>query len=196
MFNFKNFAFALVIFSTSWAADAATTTQSFDSRWTVSTWDYYGDVAALQWHYVPYTPFDPSLGSLEKVTITTIFSGTKNSTESLAIRYALFTGWSPNQYQFYDAVSIDAGSSSFIETRTFTSGVNFSINNFLNNLFLPQANYYFESRTATTHQIDATTVLTYDYSNVAEVPEPSILALVIAGFSAVGLGRLLKRKTV
>jgi len=168
-------------------AHAGLLTQEFVSEWTVSTWDYYGDVAALQWHYIPYLPWDPTLGTLEKVSVSTAVSGTKNALEDLAIRYSFFTGWSPAAYQFYDARVFASGASSFADLFEY----DIAASNFVTPSYLPQANYYFESRSATTHQIAARTTLSYQYASATEVavPEPSTAALTAIAACALFLGR-------
>ncbi|MGJ9420333.1 PEP-CTERM sorting domain-containing protein [Massilia sp. CMS3.1] len=168
-------------------AHAGLLTQEFVSEWTVSTWDYYGDVAALQWHYIPYLAWDPALGTLEKVSVSTAVSGNKNVFEDLAIRYSFFTGWSSAAYQFYDAKVFAAGAGSFADLFEY----DIAASNFVAPLYLPQANYYFESRSATTHQIAARTTLSYQYAYPTEVavPEPSTVVLAAIGACAFFLGR-------
>jgi hypothetical protein len=97
-------------------------------------------------------------------------------------------------YQFYNETYLVPGSSSFSETRTFSSGVNFALSNFTDYKYLPQANYYFESRTATTHQIDAHTVLSYEYAIASNVPEPATVSLLLVGIAAMGVGGQCVRK--
>lgn len=170
------------------AARADTVTQEFDSSWQVSPWNYYGDVAAQQWQYQAFTPFDPALGTLEKVTIKTTISGSRaDAADSVAVRYAFFTGWSPNQYQFYQANVIAGGASAFSDSRSFTSGSDFSLDNFVHYNYLPQANYYFESKSTLAHTIHAKTELTYQYALTSAVPEPATYAMLLAGLGALAL---------
>ncbi len=170
-------------------AQAATLTQTFTSNWTVAPWNYYGDVAAAQWQYQAYTPWDATLGTLEKVTITTSIQGVKDAADTLTVRSALFTGWSPNQYQFYDSSVFAAGSTTFAQTRNYSSATDFALGSFSNSLYLPQANYYFESRSALAHTIGATTRLNYEYLPMAAVPEPGTWAMLLAGLGALALLR-------
>lgn len=177
MTKFRNLVATGVFFAAASLSHASVITQEFDSNWTVSTWDYYGDVAALRWHYLPYLPWTSPIGTLTKVSISTKIIGEKNAPEDLAIRYAFFTGWSPNQYQFYDGRVFSAGDSSFSGTFEY----DIPASNFAKPLFLSQANYYFESRSATTHSITARTTLTYNYLPSSEVPLPAPWSLLIAG---------------
>ena len=79
---------------------ASEKTQSFSSDWTVSPWDYYGDTAAMEWHYIEYEPWDTVLGKLREVRVQTEILGEHESrAEDVRIRYAFFTGWSPADYQ-------------------------------------------------------------------------------------------------
>lgn len=185
MTKLRNFMATAVFFAAVPLSHASVMTQQFDSNWTVSRWDYYGDVAALQWHYLPYVPWTSSMGTLTRVSISTRITGEKNATEDLAIRYAFFTGWNPNQYQFYAGRVFSAGESSFSGTFEY----DLPVNNFADPLFLPQANYYFESRSATEHSIIARTTLTYDYVRSSDVPLPAPWSLLIAGGAAFAVYR-------
>ncbi len=182
------FAGALFAVALLGSAQANTVTQEFDSSWQVSPWNYYGDVAAQQWQYQAFTPFDSSLGTLEKVTIKTTITGSRaDAADSVAVRYSFFTGWSPNQYQFYQANAIAGGATTFSDTRTFTSGSDFALNNFVNYNYLPRANYYFESKSTLAHSISAKTELTYQYALTSAVPEPTTYAMLMAGLGALAL---------
>src|SRR4051812_4997187 len=77
------------------SAHAATIVQDFDSNWTIAPWEYDGDIAAQNWQYLNYAPWDASMGTLTSVSISTTISGTRNEVDTLGIRYAFFTGWSP-----------------------------------------------------------------------------------------------------
>jgi len=179
-------ASTLIVAALIGTAQANTITQVFASDWTISTWDYYGDVAALQWHYIPYSTWDSSLGTLNKVAITTSIEGVKDASDSVSIRYAFFTGWNPDQYQFYGENQFSAGSTTFSATLSKTSGTDFALSNFQNYLYLPQANYYFESRSTVTHSIHANTALVYDYIPISSVPEPESYGMLMAGLILVG----------
>ncbi len=172
-------------------AHGASMTQDFDSAWTVSPWDYNGDVAAQQWQYLNYVPWDGTFGTLLSVSITTSVDGNKDVGDVLSYRYALFTGWSPNQYQFFDAASVAAGMSTFSATRSFVSGTDFALSNFLSYLYLPQAYYYFESRTDNTHIIRARTELVYNYAPGELISEPAseLLMLIALGVLAIMVRR-------
>jgi hypothetical protein len=193
MNNLTRLAAACVLACTLTPAGAGVVTQEFVSEWTVSTWDYYGDVAALRWHYLTYTPWNASLGVLDDVTISTAVSGTRDPAERLALRYAFFTGWDPVDYQLAASVGFEPGEAAFSATFALRSGNDFALERFASPRYLPQAHYYFESRTATTHQITARTTLTYLYRAPNEVPEPSGWLLLAAGAGACGAARALRR---
>lgn len=173
------------------SAQAASITQNFNSNWTVAPWDNNGDIAAQNWQYLNYTPWDTALGTLTSVQISTTVNGTRDPGDSLGLRHAFFTGWSPNQYQFTDAATIAAGSSTFSDTRSFVSGTDFALANFLSYLYLPQAYYFFESRTDSTHSIAATTTLVYNYDVTQLISEPAseLLMLVALGALAIAVRR-------
>lgn len=173
------------------SAHAATITQNFNSNWTVDPWDYNGDIAAQYWQYLNYAPWDTSLGTLNSVQITTTVNGTRDAADSVGLRHAFFTGWTPAQYQFSDVASIAAGSGTFSDTRTFVSGTDFALTNFLSYLYLPQAYYFFESRSNATHSIDATTTLVYNYDVTQLISEPAteLLMLVALGALAIAVRR-------
>ena len=174
------------------SAQAASIVQDFDSNWTIAPWDYYGDIAAHNWQYLNYVPWDASLGTLQSVQITTTLSGTRSDADALGYRYAFFTGWSPNQYQFADADSIAAGSTTFAATRSFVSGTDFALSNFLSYMYLPQANYYFDSRSDSTHSISARTELVYNYDPQRPVSEPASELLMLSAL--VGLAIAVRRR--
>jgi hypothetical protein len=173
------------------SAQASSIVQDFDSNWTVAPWDNNGDIAAQYWQYLPYVTWDSTLGTLTSVSITTTFSGTRSATDALGIRYAFFTGWSPNQYQFLDADTVAAGTTAFSGSFSFVSGTDFALSNFLSYMYLPQANYFFESRTDSTHSISARTELVYNYERGAPASEPAseVLMLVALGALAVAVRR-------
>lgn len=166
---------AMCLMSTAWAGHIQ---QSFSSEWYVAPWDYYGDFAAMQWHYVPYAPWDPAVGRLLEIHVTTRATGTRaDPSDAVKIRYAFFTGWAPNDYQFYDAVVVAAGDSGFDLVRSFDFTNDSDVANWAFPDYLPQANYYFESRTvAAAHSISATTTLDFIY---AEAPEPGSVYLAV-----------------
>lgn len=174
-------------------ARAATMTQNFNSSWTVAPWEYGGSVSALQWQYLNYLPWDSSLGTLLSVSISTEVSGTRSAADTLALRYAFFTGWSPNQYQFYDATEIAAGATSFAASRNFTSGTDFALGNFLSYLYLPQAFYYFESKSDSAHGIEANTKLVYEYASKSNVSEPQTNLLILVAL--IGLAIAVRRQS-
>ena len=65
---------------------AATQAQSFVSSWTVSPWSYEGQVAAMQWQYLPYSPWNQSLGTLQEVQVSTTLTGERQlASEALHI---------------------------------------------------------------------------------------------------------------
>ncbi len=173
------------------AAQASTMVQDFDSNWTVAPWDYNGDIAAQNWQYLNYLPWDGTLGTLISVQINTTMSGTRDAADALGFRYAFFTGWSPNQYQFSDADAIAAGSTSFSAVRSFVSGTDFALSNFLSYMYLPQASYYFESRSDAAHTVNARTELVYNYETGRHVSEPAteILMLLALGAMAIAVRR-------
>jgi hypothetical protein len=162
------------------AATAAETTQTFESTWTVEPWNYYGYIAAMQWHYLPYDPWNPALGSLQKVTVITDITGSRSNYEELNYGYSFFTGWSPDDFQFGRGAVLSSGTGkfSFTESYTFTSAGELS--RWANYLYFPPANYYFESRTITGgHSISALTTITFSY--VQSVPEASTTTAFLLG---------------
>ena len=101
-------ALALCSLSTS-NAQAASITHYVDSNWTVSPWNHVGDVAAQQWQYLNYAPWDASLGTRQSVSITSTVNGTRAPADGLGLRDAFLTGWTPNPYQSSAADAIAAG---------------------------------------------------------------------------------------
>jgi hypothetical protein len=168
-------------------AQGASVTQNFNSNWTAVPWDNNGDVAAGQWQYLNYATWDASLGTLQSVQISTKLSGTRDAADALSLRYAFFTGWMPNQYQFQETAIVAAGSSTLSDTRTFVSGTDFPLSNFLSYLYLPQAYYYFESRSDTTHSINAATELVFNYDPARLISEPASEVLMLAALSALAV---------
>ena len=165
--------------------NAGTTVQTFASSWQVSPWNYYGDIAAMQWHYLPYAPWDNSLGVLQEVRVETQFSGLRElGAEDLRIRYAFFTGWSPADYQFGRTTIVTPGASQFEVTESFTFSDPYQLQNWTDVTYYPPAHYYFESRTvAAGHTISAQTTLTYTFASA--VSEPTNVALLLAGGLAI-----------
>ena len=163
---------------------AATQAQSFVSSWTVSPWNYEGQVAAMQWQYLPYSPWNQSLGTLQEVQVSTTLTGERQlASEALHIRYAFFTGWTPSDYQLYREVSVPGGDAAFNLTESYTFSGTAELLNWIEYLYFPPANYYFESRTVqAAHTVNALTTLTFTYAAAAAaVPEPATSLLVIAG---------------
>ena len=160
--------------------------QTFDSSWTIAPWNYYGDTAAQQWHYLPYVPvpLTSAFGTLESVTISTSITGTKDASDTVSMRYAFVTGWSPADYQFYNIVTIANSSTTFSISNSFRFNTLSSLGDWINPQYLPQADYYFESKSTLTHSVNAKTVLTYDY--VSAVPEPESYAMLLAGLGLMG----------
>lgn len=160
---------------------AAAVTQSFTSSWNIAPWDYYGDYAAMWWHYVPYQPWNPELGTLETVVATTEFAGERDSEEAIRIRYAFVTGWNPADYQLYREFWLPSGTSfSYAEQFVYDTPAALAIWSSYD--YYPPANYYLESRTLSRpHSISALTTLEFTYT---PVPEPASLWLVLGGLLA------------
>lgn len=162
--------------------------QSFDSEWTVEPWDYHGDYAAMRWHYIPYVPWDPSIGQLTEVRVRTQLEGTRaDPTESVRLRYAFFSGWAPNDYQLAQVEYLPGDGIAISLDRSFAYSEPYELPNWAFPEYLPQANYYFESRTVNAaHSVRATTTLEFYFQ---EIPEPSTLALVLLPLAAVVMKR-------
>jgi hypothetical protein len=177
-------------------ANANSIVQKFESSWSRSVWDYYGDIAAMQWHYLPYIPWDSSQGTLNKVTVETSISGIReNPAEAVRIRNSFFTGWNPASYQFYEEYQIGSGQAEFSSSTTRSYAFDLSswtVYPYFSGVYVTGqqggAWYYFESRTVSVgHSISATTTLTYFYQEAAAIPVPGTLALL--GLGLVGLAR-------
>ena len=160
---------------------SATITQQFNSSWTVSPWNNSGDIAAMQWHYLPYQPWSQSLGTLNSVEVHTVIDGLReNANEDIRIRYGFFTGWSPADYQFGREFYLPSGTSAFSHTDSYTFASVAELEPWISYQYYPPAHYYFESRTVTEqHSISATTTLEYMY--LPSVPEPASLSLALFG---------------
>lgn len=186
------------------AANADVTTQTFDSSWTVGVWNYDGVVSAMQWQYLPYAPWNPSLGTLTSVTIDTVISGTRVDTLDLVhIRESFVTGWNPDIYQYSADYFIPAGTTSFTwnQTKTFSSPTdlaNVTNYQYFNGIYSQGpgtggAWHYFESSTVdAAHSISAVTTLSYNFSPVGAVPEADTYAMMLAGLGLIGF--LVRRK--
>lgn len=175
-------------------AHAAVITQTFASSWTVGVWDYNGDVAAMQWHYVPYDPWDASLGVLNQVRVETTIIGQRDvASEATRIRYSFFTGWIPDDFQLYQEFYIPGGGNAFSYSETLEYDTPDDIKHWTEYSYFPPANYYFESRTVSAgHSVDATTTLTFSYTQ--RVPEPSTTWLVMASLISAAAIRLRRRQ--
>lgn len=203
--RFLSTIFALLGFST--IANAEVITQTFDSSWTRTVWDYYGNVSALQWHYLPYVPWDSSLGTLTKVKIDTIISGTRvNPEDAVHIRDSFFTGWDPDRFQYYSDFYIPAGEASFstdistvfTEPNALSAVTNYEYFTGIYNQGIGTGGawYYFESGTKTAaHTIAAETTLSYVYEPVTNVPEPRSWALVFIGMAGLSAAVRLRQRT-
>ena len=166
-------------------ANAGEVSQRFLSNWTVEPWNYYGDIAAMQWHYLEYEPWDSKLGKLTSVSVTTTISGTRQEAEELKYRYSFFTGWNPADYQFYRQAILPASSLNFSIKESYTFSSAPELKKWENNLYFPPANYYFESRTlANGHSIVASTELQFSYvSAIPEMPTAILLGLGLLSFA-------------
>lgn len=162
-------AFAAASLAISAHADSVLT-QTFSDSWRVEVWDYYGNVSALKWQYTPYTPWDSTLGTLTGVKISTNVTGQRDdSTDSVYLRTAFFTGWAPDDFQYYREFTIAPGDASFAFDYSITITSPVGLSDWLTYDYLPLANYYFESRTIDAgHSIDATTTLVYTYKSVPD----------------------------
>jgi hypothetical protein len=99
---------------------ASENTQTFVSEWTVGPWTYYGDTAAMDWHYIRYEPWDRTLGELREVRVYTEILGEHESrAEDVRIRSALFNGWSPADYQLATHSYIPVGDKEFLTSMSY-----------------------------------------------------------------------------
>ncbi len=167
------------------SAVAATSSQTFQSSWTVEPWDYYGQQAAAFWQYTPYTPWNSALGQLESVTVNLQVSGQRSlASDDVSLRYLFFTGWNPNQFQLNRSASISGSSNPLDTAFSYSDALVFNtpeqLQQWKEYSYYPPANYYFESITyGAGHSIVANTTLTYTYTPA--VPEPESYALFFAG---------------
>jgi len=158
-------------------AHASEKTQSFSSDWTVSPWNYYGDTAAMEWHYIEYEPWDTALGELREVRVQIDILGEHESrAEDVRIRYAFFTGWSPADYQLSTHFYKPVGDKAFSISNSFVYDSPEKTQQWVNYDNSPPARYYFESRTVEAgHTISAVTTLTFIYDSL---PDHLVLELV------------------
>jgi len=158
-------------------AHASEKTQSFGSEWTVGPWEYYGDTAAMKWHYIEYEPWDTSLGELREVRVQTEVLGEHESgTEDVRIRYAFFDGWSPADYQLSTHSYMPVDDKEFLASMSFVYDSPEETQQWLNHDTATPAHFYFESRTVkATHTISAVTTLTFIYDSL-----PDLLVLELA----------------
>ena len=176
-------------------AHAGLVTQSFTSSWTVDIWDYYGDLAAMKWHYQPYAPWDTATGNLTSVVITTQITGTRaDANDTVRIRESFFTGWNPVSYQFSDNLYLTGDGNSFGGVWTYTYATPAAIaavtdyqyftGEYQSGAGTGGAWYYFESRTENAgHSIDATTTISYYFDSIS-VSEPISLFILCIGVFA------------
>ena len=158
-------------------AHASGKTQSFSSDWTVSPWDYYGDTAAMEWHYLEYEPWDTALGELREVRVQTEILGEHESrAEDVRIRSAFFTGWSPAGHQHSMSFNIPADDNAFSISKSYVYSSPADVQQWVSYDNVPPAHYYFESRTVEAgHTISAVTTLTFIYDSL---PDQLVLELV------------------
>ena len=162
-------------------AQASEKTQHFSSDWTVSPWDYYGDIAAMQWHYTEYELWDSALGELREVRIQTeIFGERESRTEDVRIRSAFFTGWSPTDYQLSMSFNIPADDNAFSISKSYVYSSPADVQQWVNYDNGSPAHYYFESRTVDAGQtIYAVTTLTFIYDSSSEQQVLELVDLVL-----------------
>jgi len=158
-------------------AHASEKTQSFSSDWTVSPWDYYGDTAAMEWHYLKYEPWDAALGELREVRVQIEILGEHESrAEDVRIRSSFFTGWSPTDRQLSMGFNKPADDDAFSVLRSYVYSSPEDVQQWVNYDNVSPAHYYFESRTVEAgHTISAVTTLTYIYDSL---PDQLVLELV------------------
>jgi hypothetical protein len=179
-----------IMISCSWVvAQAGVITQTFDSSWQTGVWDYYNDIAAMEWEYQTYTPWDGSMGNLTSVVISSKFTGVREDVnDELRVRSAFFTGWEPVNYQYSKTVIIDGGDNQFSTNWSQSYNTPEEIAVITNYSYFTGiydrgpgtggAWYYFESRTENgIHSIEATTTLSYYYDAIA-VNSPTTLPLL------------------
>jgi hypothetical protein len=162
-------------------AYASEKTQSFSSDWTVNPWDYYGDIAAMDWHYIEYELWDSALGELREVRVQTEISGERESrTEDVRIRYAFSTGWSPADHQLSTTFYIPAGDKAFSISNSFVYDSPEEVQQWVSYDYVPPAHYYFESRTVDAGQtINAVTTLTFIYDSSSDQQVLELVDLVL-----------------
>ena len=156
---------------------ASEKTQSFSSDWTVSPWNYHGDIAAMRWHYIEYEPWDAALGELREVRVQIDILGEHESrAEDVRIRYAFFTGWSPADYQLSTHFYKPVGYKAFSISNSFVYDSPEETQQWINSDNSPPTHYYFESRTVDAgHTISTVTTLTFIYD---ALPDQLVLELV------------------
>lgn len=170
------FATALYVCSIG-LAQASEKIQTFVSEWTVEPWNYYGDTAAMDWHYIKYEPWNKALGELREVRVQTEILGEHESrAEDVRIRSAFFKGWSPANYQLATHANIPIGDREFLTSMSYVYDSPQELEQWLNSDTASPAHYYFESRTVKAgHKISAVTTLTFIYDSL-----PDLLVLELA----------------
>ena len=174
------FATALCVCPTG-LAEASERTQTFISEWAVDPWNYYGDTAAMNWHYITYEPWDRALGELREVRVQTEILGEHESrAEDVRIRSAFFKGWSPANYQLSTHAYIPIGDKEFLTSMSYVYDSPQEIEQWLNSDTASPAHYYFESRTAKAgHKISAVTTLTFIYDSLPDLMVLELADLVL-----------------
>ena len=160
---------------------ASEKTQSFSSEWTVSPWDYYGDIAAMDWKYTEYELWDSALGELREVRVQTEISGERESrTEDVRVRYAFSTGWNPAEHQRFKTLYIPGGDKTFSASNSFIYDSPEEIQRWVSYDHVLPAHYYFESRTVDAGQkISAVTTLTFIYDSFSDQQVLELVDLVL-----------------
>jgi hypothetical protein len=158
-------------------AHASEKTQSFRSDWTVSPWNYYGNTAAMKWHYIEYEPWDTALGELREVRVQTEILGEHESrAEDVRIRLSFFTGWKPADYQLSAHVDKPVNDEAFSISKSLVYDSPEEIQQWINYQRSSSNYFFFESRTNDAgHTISAITTLTYIYDSL---PDRLVLELV------------------